>query len=132
MVQFDDPKRGDSESTAPDISASSVTGISDIDESIDGGKKQVHGEGRDDKKASKKKRRRRTKDNGISETNGHTSSSKRRNSISKAARDPRDEPPTKTKKKAKTKHDAEVEVPEVETRSPSPVIDFDGLSRPSR
>ncbi|KAI1400834.1 GTP cyclohydrolase I [Hypoxylon fuscum] len=131
MVQFDDPKRGDSESTAPDISASSVTGISDIDESIDGGKKQVHGEGRDDKKASKKKRRRRTKDNGISETNGHTSSSKRRNSISKAARDPRDEPPTKTKKKAKTKHDAEVEVPEVETRSPSPVIDFDGLSRPS-
>src|SRR5271154_1616489 len=43
---------------------------------------------------------------------------KRRHSLSKAARDPRDE--------------ASPVEPDVGTRSPSPVIDFDGLSRPSK
>jgi GTP cyclohydrolase IA len=49
------------------------------------------------------------------------SNANRRNSISKAARDPRDQPtPSKKSISAGTV-----------TRSPSPVIDFDGLSRPS-
>jgi len=43
---------------------------------------------------------------------------KRRNSLSKAARDPRDE--------------ASPVEPDPGTRSPSPVIDFDGLSKPSK
>lgn len=43
---------------------------------------------------------------------------KRRHSLSKAARDPRDE--------------ASPVEPDVGTRSPSPVIDFDGLSRPGK
>ncbi|KAK0383682.1 hypothetical protein NLU13_9593 [Sarocladium strictum] len=48
----------------------------------------------------------------------------RRNSLGKAARDPRDEPP----KKRRVSIAGEV----VPTRSPTPVVDFDGLSRPSR
>ncbi|KAG5979094.1 GTP cyclohydrolase 1, partial [Claviceps digitariae] len=48
---------------------------------------------------------------------------KRRHSLSKAARDPRDEPPTK--KRATATGSSEI------VRSPSPVIDFEGLSRPS-
>jgi hypothetical protein len=43
---------------------------------------------------------------------------KRRHTLSKATRDPRDE--------------ASPVEPDVGTRSPSPVIDFDGLSRPSK
>jgi len=65
----------------------------------------------DDGEGSKKrKRKRELKANGQSH-------SRRRHSVSKPARDPRDEasPPT----------------PATE-RSPSPVIDFDGLSRPSK
>lgn len=54
---------------------------------------------------------------------------KRRHSVSKPARDLRDEPEKRTKKKRKTA----AAIPEgFETRSPSPVIDFDGLSRPSK
>lgn len=52
----------------------------------------------------------------------------RRNSLGKAARDPRDEPfvkKPKAKKQQEQQQDASV------TRTPSPVIDFDGLSRPS-
>ncbi|KAG6143348.1 GTP cyclohydrolase 1 [Claviceps purpurea] len=45
------------------------------------------------------------------------------NSLSKAARDPRDEPPTK--KRAAATGSTEI------VRSPSPIIDFEGLSRPS-
>ncbi|KAG6052586.1 GTP cyclohydrolase 1 [Claviceps sp. LM77 group G4] len=44
-------------------------------------------------------------------------------SLSKAARDPRDEPPTK--KRAAVTGNTEI------VRSPSPTIDFEGLSRPS-
>ena len=65
----------------------------------------------EDAEGSKKRKRKRVRANGQS----HSS---RRLSVSKPARDPRDEasaPPT----------------PATE-RSPSPVIDFDGLSRPSK
>ena len=63
-----------------------------------------------------KKRKRRSRG---SKTNG--SVSRRRLSVSKPARDPRDEA-------SPTRPDTEA----VGTRSPSPVIDFDGLSRPSK
>ncbi|TLD30895.1 hypothetical protein PspLS_02531 [Pyricularia sp. CBS 133598] len=66
---------------------------------------------------TKKKHKKRKSDHGV---NGVIKTSQRRLSLSNAARDPRDEPPPKPKKK-----------PEAPTRSPSPVIDFDGLSRPS-
>lgn len=57
---------------------------------------------------------------------GHRSAFKdRRNSLGKAARDPRDEPPSKRK----VSISGEVVS---RTRSPTPVIDFDGLSRPSK
>ncbi|KAH9987487.1 GTP cyclohydrolase I [Xylariaceae sp. FL0662B] len=122
MVQFAEPRRSEQES-ALEASSSSAAGVSDVDDSVNGSAKQGHDKDRDNsRKADKKKRRRRTKDGGISEVNGKESSSKRRNSLSKAARDPRDEP---TRKKL-------AKVEGVATRSPSPVIDFDGLSRPSR
>ncbi|RWA12715.1 hypothetical protein EKO27_g2386 [Xylaria grammica] len=122
MVQFAGAKTSDHDSVS-DPSNSSTTGLSDVDDSAnDIVKRTANGVG-DGRKAAKKRKRRRTKDGGISEVNPR-SSSKRRNSLSKAARDPRDEPERKRKKKAK----AEGTV----TRSPSPVIDFDGLSRPSR
>jgi GTP cyclohydrolase I len=70
--------------------------------------------------------------------NGTHIAGERRSSVSKPARDFRDklEPSPKKKRKASTTT-AVPEVPsqdeaaEVTTRSPSPVIDFDGLSRPS-
>ncbi|KAI1376569.1 GTP cyclohydrolase I [Hypoxylon crocopeplum] len=127
MVQFADPKPGDQEPASLYPSGSSTTGVSDVDDSANGNQTRGRDEGHHDKRASKKKKRRRAKDGGISEINGHTDSFKRRNSISKAARDPRDEPPRKKKKKK-----AKVEAEDTGTRSPSPVIDFDGLSRPSR
>ncbi|KAI1284709.1 GTP cyclohydrolase I [Xylaria sp. FL0933] len=118
MVQFAEAKATDQDSVS-EASRSSVTGPSDIDDSVDGSvKRAVNGSS-----AAKKRKRRRTKDGGISEVTTQPSSSKRRNSLSKAARDPRDEPKKKKKKKAKSEG--------TETRSPSPVIDFDGLSRPS-
>lgn len=59
----------------------------------------------------------------------------RRSSVSKPARDFRDKPepaPPKKKKKRKNTTTAAAEATDlVPTRSPSPVIDFDGLSRPS-
>ncbi|KAI2641489.1 GTP cyclohydrolase I [Hypomontagnella submonticulosa] len=127
MVQFADSKRGDRESIAIDALSGSTTGVSDVDDSVNGSGKQD----RDENKKASKKKRRRAKDGGISEINGHSKSLKRRNSISKAARDPRDEPSRKKNKKSKIQEEEE-EVQSAETRSPSPVIDFDGLSRPSR
>lgn len=58
------------------------------------------------------------------EINSHSKKA-RRESLSQPARDPRDNLPKKEKKK-KAKAEGVV------TRSPSPVIDFDGLSRPSK
>lgn len=108
----------------PEPSSSPTTGTSEFDDSADDSvRRTVNGAG-EGKASSKRRRRRRARDGGASEVKDRASNSKRRNSLSKAARDPRDEPPTKKrKKKAKSEGQA--------TRSPSPVIDFDGLSRPS-
>ncbi|RYP69294.1 hypothetical protein DL769_005315 [Monosporascus sp. CRB-8-3] len=120
MVQFNEPSRGDQD-TAVELSSRSGTSLSDADDSVSGSQRQAADW--DERRAHKHKKRRRVKDGGISEVNGE-SKSKRKNSLSKAARDPRDEPERKKKRKAKAEG--------TETRSPSPVIDFDGLSRPSR
>lgn len=98
MVQFE---HSESESGAATSKTSSVNGEA---------AKRKDGEKRSKKKSKK---------------SGLHRSSKRRHSISKAARDPRDEPESPPPKKSK-KEEGTV------TRSPSPVIDFDGLSRPSR
>jgi len=74
----------------------------------------------------KKKRHSQTNGN---ETNGHSESKKRRKSMTKAARDPLDEPGVKKSKKRKSATTTTANGDD--TRSPSPVIDFDGLSRPS-
>jgi GTP cyclohydrolase I len=68
--------------------------------------------------STKKKRTSKSERNHQHKTNGTLN--KRRHSMSKPARDSRDNPSPKRSK---------LEVDEV--RSPSPVIDFDGLSRPS-
>ncbi|RYP66856.1 hypothetical protein DL771_007578 [Monosporascus sp. 5C6A] len=120
MVQSDEPGRADQD-TAVDLSSRSGTSLSDADDSVNGS--QLQAADWDERRAHKHKKRRRVRDGGISEVDGE-SKSKRKNNLSKAARDPRDEP--ERKKKRKTKADG------TETRSPSPVIDFDGLSRPSR
>ncbi|KAI1115816.1 GTP cyclohydrolase I [Nemania sp. NC0429] len=127
MVRFAEANASDNDSISELHSASSTTGLSDVDDSTNGSgslrRTTATNGSREEKKARKKKRRRRTKDGGISEVDLRPSSSKRRNSLSKAARDPRDEPEGKRRKTSKRE--------ETETRSPSPVIDFDGLSRPS-
>ncbi|TPX08672.1 uncharacterized protein E0L32_009861 [Thyridium curvatum] len=97
MVQFE---HSESESGAMTSKTSSVNGEA---------AKRKDGEKRSKKKSKK---------------SGLHRSSKRRHSISKAARDPRDEPESPPPKKSKKEEGAV-------TRSPSPVIDFDGLSRPS-
>ncbi len=121
MAQFANTSRGN-HGTTLEATNNSASSLSDIDDSVDDGQRQATIQ--DERGASKRKRRRRAKDGGSSEVNGESSSLKRkRNSLRKAARDPRDEPEGKKKKKAR--------VEGTETRSPSPVIDFDGLSRPS-
>lgn len=64
------------------------------------------------------KKKRKNKDRRSKDGERRPPSKKRRHSLGKAARDPRDE--------------ASPVEPDVGTRSPSPVIDFDGLSRPSK
>ncbi|KAH8159705.1 hypothetical protein CIB48_g8547 [Xylaria polymorpha] len=118
MVRF-----ADKDPVSESSRSSTTTGPSDIDDSVDGSVNRAVNGSRDESKAKKKRKRRRAKDGGISETLTQSSSSKRRNSLHKAARDPRDEPERKRKKKSKAEG--------AETRSPSPLIDFDGLSRPS-
>ncbi len=76
----------------------------------------------DDRGSKKRSGKRKSEHDGI---NGH--GAERRSSMSKPARDFRDKPESKKRKK-KPVADAESAVT---TRSPSPVIDFDGLSRPS-
>ena len=72
-----------------------------------------------DGQSSKKKKKKSKSDRG-SKING-IPHSKRRHSVSKPARDPRDEAsPIRPSREL------------AGTRSPSPVIDFDGLSRPSK
>ncbi|KAK4226630.1 hypothetical protein QBC38DRAFT_219721 [Podospora fimiseda] len=90
-----------------------------------------------------KKRSRDTLDITNATTNGTTiPKGERRSSVSKPARDFRDQPiePPRKKKKSKSKSNRGTSAPTPDneeettslTRSPSPVIDFDGLSRPSR
>jgi GTP cyclohydrolase I len=79
-------------------------------------KKSEVGEGQ----GSKKRKRKPKPERGL-KINGTHPHSKRRHSVSKPARDPRDEAPPQRL----VKDDAR-------TRSPSRVIDFDGLSCPSR
>lgn len=121
MVLFDEPSKSSIMSTQ-EPSRSSSTRTSDVDDSVSGSAVLQKGDG---DKSRKKRKKRRSKHGGADGMNGEThTTKKRRHSISKAARDPRDEPEGKHGKK-----------PQVEegtlTRSPSPVIDFDGLSRPS-
>lgn len=121
MVEFAEPTKG--KKSALDSSTGSSTGPSDLEDAVHGGSLPTR---ESDRKLSKKKRKHRSKDGGADEVDGDRSLSKRRNSLHKAARDPRDEPDGKQRKKIKADK-AEGTV----TRSPSPVIDFDGLSRPS-
>jgi GTP cyclohydrolase I len=72
-----------------------------------------------DGQSSKKKKKKSKSERGV-KVNG-ISHSKRRHNVSKPARDPRDEAsPLRPSQEL------------AGTRSPSPVIDFDGLSRPSK
>jgi hypothetical protein len=84
--------------------------------------------GSSDDSSRRKKRRDRKNGSSKKRSNGDFSVpgafAQRRNSLAKASRDPRDEPLPKKKR-------AVAEGAVVKTRSPSPVIDFDGLSRPS-
>ncbi|KAK4162440.1 hypothetical protein QBC43DRAFT_79256 [Cladorrhinum sp. PSN259] len=88
--------------------------------------------------STKKRSRDALNDTTTAKTHGTITKGERRSSVSKPARDLRDqpaEPPRKKKKKSKTSRSAPTPDGEEETsltRSPSPVIDFDGLSRPSR
>ncbi|KZL80486.1 gtp cyclohydrolase i [Colletotrichum incanum] len=76
--------------------------------------------------SSKRDSRKRKGGDDDAKVNGHPAKKLRRPSLSQPARDPRDTTTTKpSKKKSKAKSEGTV------TRSPSPVIDFDGLSRPS-
>jgi GTP cyclohydrolase I len=98
----------------------------------DGGSSAGSGDSRpngtDIKKERRKKRKLITDDSQDAGVNGSSFTRHgRRYSISKPARDLRDEPHGKPKKKKKANQESATS-----TRSPSPVIDFDGLSRPSR
>lgn len=70
-----------------------------------------------------KKRSRKSRGDRSAKVNGSKSLSKRRHSVSKPARDPRDQ--ASLPESPREDDDAAV-------RSPSPVIDFDGLSKPSK
>lgn len=124
MVHLAEDRASKMDSVSEPSNESTTTGLSDIDDSVHSDVRGEHNGSKREKKSSKKLKRRRAKEDGNSEEKPRSSSSKRRYSLSKAARDPRDEPEKKKKKKAK--------IEGAETRSPSPVIDFDGLSRPSR
>ncbi|KAK6855682.1 GTP cyclohydrolase [Apiospora arundinis] len=109
-------------------SGNSAVSPSDADDSTQG------------KKSSRKSRHKKRKNdsttaNGtVENSEQHAHAGKRKNSLSQAARDPRDEPEGKKKKKRrKESKDGSKAIEEVPfTRSPTPVIDFDGLSRPTR
>ncbi len=96
-----------------DTSAGNMSSANSLNQDTPNGisKRKADGEGQERKKKRKSKSEKKL--NGISR-------SKRRHSVSKPARDPRDE----ASPYASVLEDDE-------TRSPSPVIDFDGLSKPS-
>ncbi|KAK3373172.1 hypothetical protein B0T24DRAFT_527047 [Lasiosphaeria ovina] len=136
MVQFD---------TLPDAESPSAPS------SVNGDKKKRSSSkmGRDKDRSASKKRGNTSDPNMLSVSiptaNGDNAYAERRSSVSKPARDFRDMPEPSPKKKRKRKTAPTTAVipvvtaptpttPDIEssTRSPSPVIDFDGLSRPSR
>jgi GTP cyclohydrolase I len=109
MVQFaNPPAKAESDSSEEEIGSPHAGGQNTPNGIGNLKRKSEEGEG------SKKRKRKRA-----SKANGELHS-RRRHSVSKPARDPRDDPsPSRP-------------APETPgTRSPSPVIDFDGLSRPS-
>lgn len=112
MVEFADSKvNGKGEEVLEDVIESADSNASDP-EALNGAKKsRVEVEG------PSKKRKRRSKSERSTKGAPHK---KRRHSVSKPARDPRDEASPVASEPDNT-----------EARSPSPVIDFDGLSKPS-
>lgn len=117
MVQFSNSSQEDHEERP--TSAVKMPQTFSSDEPVNGSASLKRKSDTDGGMESKKKKKK-SKGDKSSKLNGPKSHSKRRHSVSKPARDPRDE--------------ASPDRPEleIETRSPSPVIDFDGLSRPSR
>lgn len=109
MVQFANPPSiGKSESGSDNLGSPGASGLNTPNGTK---RKSEEGEG-----SKKRKRKRHSKANGVNGEN----QARRRHSVSKPARDPRDNP-------SPTRPALEV----AGTRSPSPVIDFDGLSHPS-
>ncbi|KAF5723780.1 GTP cyclohydrolase I [Fusarium mundagurra] len=115
--------------------------------SEDGGKKRSHdvasisgsSSSSDDSRRRRRERKEKKRKNGdattaVAAVNGAKPSAfaQRRNSLAKASRDPRDEPLPRKRRAAAPQGVPEEEGALVKIRSPSPVIDFDGLSRPSR
>ncbi|PNP77993.1 hypothetical protein FNYG_08719 [Fusarium nygamai] len=92
----------------------------------------------DDSRRRRRDRKEKKRKNGdataVAAVNGAKPSAfaQRRNSLAKASRDPRDEPLPRKRRAAATQSVPEEDGAVVKIRSPSPVIDFDGLSRPSR
>ncbi|KAI1016838.1 hypothetical protein LB504_007040 [Fusarium proliferatum] len=89
----------------------------------------------DDSRRRRRERKEKKRKNGDAvAVNGAKPSAfaQRRNSLAKASRDPRDEPLPRKRRAAAPQSVPEEEGALVKIRSPSPVIDFDGLSRPSR
>ncbi|TVY43215.1 GTP cyclohydrolase [Lachnellula subtilissima] len=111
MVQFANPPAPRKEDDAEAIS--DMPSVTSSEDGIHNGtsKRKSDDEGQNKKRKRKSKSEKGSKVNGV----------KRRHSVSKPARDPRDEASSSRSKKELAG-----------TRSPSPVIDFDGLSRPSR
>jgi len=117
MVQFE--SRSESESPSAAI--------------VNGDKQSKRSKSRESSSNGSKKRFRDgdSKSQVASGPNGTRAIGERRSSVSKPARDFRDKPePLPKKKKRKTAATPDDAV-DSSTRSPSPVIDFDGLSRPS-
>lgn len=88
----------------------------------------------DDSRKRRRERKEKKRKNGNAiAVNGAKPSAfaQRRNSLAKASRDPRDEPLPRKRRAAAPQSAPEEEGAVVKIRSPSPVIDFDGLSRPS-
>ena len=92
MVQFANSTRNDRNESAIDLSSSSP------DDSVHDDSQPLPTDG-DEKRSRKGKKRRRAKEAGAVEVNGSNRPSSRKNSLSKAARDPRDEPEKKVKRK---------------------------------
>ncbi|KAF5682971.1 GTP cyclohydrolase I [Fusarium circinatum] len=89
----------------------------------------------DDSRRRRRERKEKKRKNGNAvAVNGAKPSAfaQRRNSLAKASRDPRDEPLPRMRRAVAPQSVPEEEGAVVKIRSPSPVIDFDGLSRPSR